>query len=88
MTTITHTYPNEGSDTLEARARTGGPRGPFNTTGTAAQSLLERYAAQVNHGSHMPLDTTTHWHWRNPLNIIPGFVLLLALASAVSALVG
>ena len=30
----------------------------------------------ANSSSHTPLDTATHWDWRNPLNIMPALVLL------------
>ena len=37
------------------------------------------------YGSHMPLDIDIHWHWRNPLNIVPASILLL-LALALGAM--
>ena len=40
------------------------------------------------YGSHMALDTSVQWDWRNPLNILPAillFAVLLALAELVLA---
>jgi hypothetical protein len=48
----------------------------------------ERQLIDTPYGSHMPLDTSVHWDWRNPLNILPAlvlFVVLLALVELVLA---
>ena len=37
-----------------------------------------------SYGSHMPLDTTIYWDWRNPLNAIPGLFLLLVIVAVVA----
>jgi hypothetical protein len=63
--------------TIEAPTRgatTGAPRAarkaelPINTFET---------------GPRMVLDTSIHWTWRNPLNLIPAGLLLLELVSLV-----
>lgn len=35
------------------------------------------------YGSHMPLDVDPHWTWRNPLNIIPAFLLVLLVFALI-----
>lgn len=37
-------------------------------------------------GAHMPLDTTVHWDWRNPLNVLPALLVLLLLLALVGSL--
>ena len=37
-------------------------------------------------GAHMPLDTTIHWDWRNPLNVLPALLLLLLAIALVGCL--
>lgn len=32
---------------------------------------------------HMPLDTESHWHWSNPVNLLPGLILLLMLVIGI-----
>ena len=32
----------------------------------------------------MPLDTGIHWHWRNPLNVLPAFLLVLLVFALLS----
>ena len=34
-------------------------------------------------GSHQPLDTETHWAWRNPLNVIPLVPVLGIILAAI-----
>lgn len=76
MTITTRAYKKTISNAslLSPRERTGGPRG--GQSGTPAE-LAEYLTTSTPFGSHMPLDTMLHWHWRNPLNIIPAFILLL-----------
>jgi hypothetical protein len=35
-------------------------------------------------GSHMPLDTSVHWDWSNPLNILPITMLLLIVFALIA----
>lgn len=37
-------------------------------------------------GAHMPLDTSIHWSWRNPLNILPVLLLLVLTIALVGSL--
>jgi hypothetical protein len=37
-------------------------------------------------GAHMPLDTTVHWDWRNPLNVLPALFLLVLVLAVVGSL--
>lgn len=46
--------------------------------GRADQGTIELFG-----GSHMPLDTESHWSWRNPANLIPLAVLLLILLPGI-----
>jgi hypothetical protein len=32
----------------------------------------------------MPLDTVAHWDWRNPLNILPGLLLVLLVVAVIA----
>jgi hypothetical protein len=38
-------------------------------------------------GSHMPIDTTIHWSWHNPLNIIPLTLLTVLVFSLVATFI-
>lgn len=88
MTTIARTYTPDTAEELKPRARSGGPRTPRGPQPTARPDWFERYTTQGSYGSHMPLDTRLHWDWRNPLNIIPAFMLLLVALTLVSFLAG
>ena len=37
-------------------------------------------------GSRMPVDPETHWSLRNPINLIPGAIVLAALLNALAIL--
>ncbi len=37
-------------------------------------------------GSHMPLETSPHWRWNNPLNVIP-LLIVVTVALALVALI-
>ena len=89
MSTLAHTYADsrELDITRDLRERTGGPLGP-RKTGTKRADFYERFAANSASGSHMPLDIEMHWDWRNPLNIIPAFVLLVVIITVVALIVG
>lgn len=93
MSTLTGTYTAEAARPLERRARTGGPRGPRrhrDEPGNRPETTPNDWFQRLNntsHGSHMPLDTGLHWELRNPLNIIPAFVLLMFLIGIVGLLV-
>ena len=82
MTTITRTYADDAKLALPARARTGGPRRPHGDR-PAQNDWFERYTSQISYGSHMPLDIRFNWEWRNPLNVIPAFMLLLVLITII-----
>jgi len=51
------------------------------------EDLIERFTTVGIFGSHMPLDIDSHWDWRNPLNIIPGLILLLFVIALVAAII-
>ena len=86
MMTITQTYPKDTSSKagLTLRERTGGPRGDQPET---SNQLVEFFTSRTPFGSHMPLDTEIHWDWRNPLNIIPAFMVLLFVLTVIGLLV-
>ncbi len=73
----------------QPRERTGGPRNrpprePRQSNRTADSAGADVWTSVA--GSHMPLDTIPHWHWRNPLNLLPLSLLLLVLLALVSLL--
>jgi len=86
MTTMTHAYPNDSSSKtgLTLSERTGGPRSDLPET---SNQLMEYIMSNTTFGSHMPLDTQMHWDWRNPLNIIPAFMILLFVLTIIGLLV-
>jgi hypothetical protein len=83
MASLTHTYTDTltGNRPATPHARTGGPRGQLR----AAYERNERFSNE-RLGSHMPIDTSIHWDWRNPLNILPALILVI-LAIDVIAMV-
>jgi hypothetical protein len=32
----------------------------------------------------MPIDTSIHWEWRNPLNILPALILLFLMIAVIA----
>jgi hypothetical protein len=86
MMTITQTYPKDTSSKagLTLRERTGGPHGDQPET---SNQLVEYFTSSTPFGSHMPLDTQIHWDWRNPLNIIPAFMVLMFVLTVIGLLV-
>jgi hypothetical protein len=83
MASLSHTYTDTRSDDLIAAPRTRfGRRRPAATT---KYERNERYTGG-GRGSHAPIDTSIHWEWRNPLNILPALILFF-LAVAVVAMV-
>lgn len=88
MTTLARTHTPETAQQPQPRTRTGGPRGTRNPHTDAPTDWFDRYTAQSSFGSHMPLDIHLHWDWRNPLNIIPAFVLLMFVLMAVGLIIG
>jgi hypothetical protein len=84
MASLPRTYIESSSDTRAAAPRTrfGGPRRSPTTT---QYERDEYYGATDYRGSHMPLDIAIHWDWRNPLNILPGLLLLLLVIALVAA---
>lgn len=85
MASLTQTYTDTHTDNLPtaARTRTGAPHGSSRPA-----NAYERNERLSNNrlGSHMPIDTTIHWEWHNPLNILPALILLF-LTIAVIAMV-
>jgi hypothetical protein len=86
MTTITLAYPKDTSSkaALTPRERTGGPRGDQPER---SNELVEYFISNSRFGSHMPLDIQMHWDWRNPLNIIPAFMILLFVLTVIGLLI-
>jgi hypothetical protein len=85
MASLPRTYTEPSSDirAVEPRTRFGGPR--RRSPAPTQYERDEYYGATNYHGSHMPLDTTMHWDWRNPLNILPGLILLLLVVALVAS---
>ena len=67
------------SNTALGRTRTGGPSGSRPTRFERDENIR----MTVILGTHMPLDTEPHWTWRNPLNLIPAFMLLLLVVGLI-----
>lgn len=79
---ITHARPARQARRAEPRERNGRPRrAPLRLF---ANSILTT-PVRDQYGSHMPLDTRSHWTWSNPLNLIPA-TLMIGLAVALVAL--
>jgi hypothetical protein len=87
MASLPRTYTDKtaGVRAAKPRARLGGPR--HRRPSTTNENRFERYAIYPVFGSHMPLDTDIHWNWRNPLNIIPAFIVLVIVIALVAAIV-
>ena len=86
MSIMTHTKSSPAKLQLGPRDRTGGPRGGGQPE--VSKEWSERFATNMPFGSHMPLDTTMHWNWRNPLNIIPALMIVLFVITVVGLVVG
>jgi hypothetical protein len=84
MASLSHTYSDIHTDNLldDIRERFGGSRGR-----PAASERNELYG-KGSRGSHMPLDTSIHWTWSNPLNILPALVLFVTLIAIVGIALG
>lgn len=85
MTSFSRTYTDNKATAIELRTRWGGPRRQRPTMTRYEQ--YQRHLIDTPYGSHMPLDTTIHWNWRNPLNIFPALVLFVALLALVGLVV-
>lgn len=59
-------------------ARTGGP----SRSGGSSQNNY--FGVERDVMPQMPLDTTIHWDWRNPLNIIPACVMSIIVIDLIS----
>lgn len=83
MASLSHTYTETSSEfrAAEPRARYGGPRRRPTTT---SYERNESYGTTSYNGSHMPLDTVAHWDWLNPINILPGLLMLLLVIALVA----
>jgi hypothetical protein len=44
--------------------------------GVVLKGVIAMWQSAAN-GSHMPLDTETHWSIRNPINILPALIVVL-----------
>jgi hypothetical protein len=49
--------------------------------------LPEFYRHDELLGSHMPIDTTIHWNWHNPLTIIPLALFVVLVFSLVGTVI-
>ena len=76
--TLTDNRRADSSTVATPYERTGGPRDHF-------WAAMHRDRNERS-GSHMPLDTSIHWEWNNPLNILPALILVF-LAVAIIAMV-
>ena len=45
--------------------------------------LAQLFTPSTRSEERMSLDTESHWHWSNPVNFIPGFVLLVILVIGI-----
>jgi hypothetical protein len=79
MAFLTHGYTDTRTNNQPAtsRALTGGPRHHAQPDNTYERFSNER------RGSHMPIDTSIHWDWRNPLNILPALILVVLVISVI-----
>jgi hypothetical protein len=41
--------------------------------------FAELFNSDSSIGSHMPLESDSHWRWNDPVNLFPGLVLLFIL---------
>ena len=86
MTSFSLIYADNKATAIALRTRWGGPRRQRPTMRCYEQ--YEPYLIDAPYGSHMPLCTSVHWDWCNPLNILPVlvlFVVLLALVGLILA---
>jgi len=86
MTSFSLIYSDNQATAIALRTRWGGPRRQRPTMRRYEQ--YQHHRSDTPYGSHMPLDTSVQWDWRNPLNILPTlllFVVLLALVELVLA---
>lgn len=83
MTTTTRTFTDnlKRATLIKPHVRLGGPR--RRRPIARPKDWYERFSSVDTLGSHMPLDTDIHWDWRNPLNIIPAFMLLVIVIAVV-----
>jgi hypothetical protein len=81
MTSLSLIYTDNKVTATALRTRRGGPRRQRATMPRHEQ--YEPYLIDPPNGSHLPLDTSVHWDWRNPLNILPALLLLVVLLALV-----
>jgi hypothetical protein len=81
MTSLSLLYTDNKATAIALRTHWGGPRRQRATMTRHEQ--YEPYLIDIPYGSHMPLDTSVHWDWRNPLNILPALLLLVVLLALV-----
>ncbi len=77
MASLSRTYTDTSSDLLAIA-----PLTQFG--GSLQQSSATQYEQSTRIGSHMPIDTTMHWDWSNPLNILPIMMVLLVVFAVVA----
>jgi hypothetical protein len=79
MASLTHTYTDTHTNSHPATsyALTGGSRQHTRPT-----TIYERFSGE-RRGSHMPIDTSIHWDWRNPLNILPALILMCLVVAVI-----
>ena len=88
MASLSRTYTDTSGDNRPAapRARYGGPR--RRRTATTRYERNEYYGTIYYLGSHMPIDTSIHWEWRNPLNVLPALILFMLVVALVALVIG
>ena len=67
--------------TTRRRDRHG--RAPRPAT-TRTRRSQECWYAGPPFGSNMALDIDVHWHWNNPLNVLPATILLLLVCALLA----
>jgi hypothetical protein len=79
MASLTHTYTDTRTTNQPAtsHALTGAPRRRAQPA-----NAYERFSTE-RRGSHMPIDTSIHWDWRNPLNILPALILVVLMIAVI-----
>jgi hypothetical protein len=79
MASLTHAYTDSHTKSQPAPTYTltGGSRQHTRST-----TIYERFSGE-RRGSHMPIDTSIHWDWRNPLNILPALILMCLVIAVI-----
>lgn len=81
MAFLTHTYTGNTPKAPQAQPAQRGRHPRRQRPIAAYYERPDHYADADYHGSHRPIDTSAHWAWSNPLNLLPALLLaLFALA--------